>query len=200
MCWIIRPPTAGGRRRSSRPNWPPLLRHNDIARVGRVLDVGCGPGTNAPLFHGHEYLGLDLNPRYISQARRRFGDRFQVADVCTYEADPDRRFDFILMNSLLHHIDTPSVGRILRQLSRQLTVDGCIHVLDLVLPPRPSVARTLALADRGDFPRPLTEWRSLFEACYEVVVFEQYAVRAAGVPLWQMVYFKGRAPSEANGT
>ena len=151
------------------------------------------PAPTLLSFRAHDYLGLDLNPRYISQARRRFGNRFQVADVTTYEADPDNRFDFILMNSLLHHIDTASARNILRQLSHQLTGDGHLHVLDLVLPEERSVARTFALADRGDFPRPVGEWRVLFEEHFDVVVFEEYTVPAAGIPLWQMVYFKGRA-------
>ncbi|MFN9035255.1 MAG: hypothetical protein ACK5YO_03100, partial [Planctomyces sp.] len=30
----------------------PILRHNDLRSVRRVLDAGCGPGTNAHLFHG----------------------------------------------------------------------------------------------------------------------------------------------------
>ena len=28
----------------------PLLAHNDLGRVRRVLDVGCGPGMNTHLF------------------------------------------------------------------------------------------------------------------------------------------------------
>ncbi len=42
----------------------PILRHNHLACVRRVLDVGCGPGTNAPLFAGVDYVGLDINDRY----------------------------------------------------------------------------------------------------------------------------------------
>jgi len=28
----------------------PIMSYNDVGRVRRVLDVGCGPGTNAPHF------------------------------------------------------------------------------------------------------------------------------------------------------
>jgi SAM-dependent methyltransferase len=176
----------------ARAKFAPVLRHNDLSTIRRVLDVGCGPGTNAPWFTDVDYLGVDINPQYIETARRRYGRPFQVADVCSYEVDAEQRFDFILLNSLLHHIDTNYSLKILSQLSEQLAPDGHIHVLDLVLPEAPSVARTLALGDRGDWPRPLAEWESIFTNKYEPVVFEPYELRLCGVTLWHMVYFKGR--------
>jgi SAM-dependent methyltransferase len=171
----------------------PILEHNELTRIRRVLDVGCGPGTNSLFFKANDYLGLDINEDYIEQARKRFGDRFEVADVCTYEAEPENRFDFILLNSLLHHIDDTHTDRILGQLARQLTPDGHIHILDLILPESRSVARTLALSDRGDFPRPLPKWKSIFNDHFETVVFRPYPIAVCGVSLWNMVYFKGKA-------
>lgn len=177
----------------ARQKFEPIPRHNHLGNCGRVLDVGCGPGTNAAFFQGTDYLGLDINPEYIRQARRRYGMQFEVADVCTYEAEPDNRFDFILLNSLLHHVDDPHTLRILEQLSRQLTPDGCIHILDLVLPDDSSIARKLALSDRGDHPRSLGQWRSLFSQHFQPIIFEPYDVTVAGTPFWKMVYFKGRS-------
>ena len=171
----------------------PLFAHNDIPRVRRVLDVGCGPGTNTSHFAHADYLGIDFNPAYITSARQRHGREFIVADVTTYEVTPERRFDLILANSLFHHIDTANTERILAHLSTLLSEDGHIHVLDLVLPPRPSIARFLARADRGDYPRPLEEWRDLFTRAFEPVVFEPYSLGVAGTTLWSMIYFKGRA-------
>src|SRR5207248_8165202 len=77
----------------------PILAHNDIRRVRRVLDVGCGPGTNAHLFSGVSYVGIDHNPSYIAYARNRFKGNFVVADATTYEVESTERFDFILANS-----------------------------------------------------------------------------------------------------
>jgi SAM-dependent methyltransferase len=175
----------------------PIFAHNDMSHVKRVLDVGCGPGTNAELFLEKEYLGLDLNPAYIEQAKKRFGDRFQVADVCTYQADQNKKYDFVLMNSLLHHIDTANVNRILTQLTKQLTPDGHIHILDLVLPEKKCLARAIARADRGDFPRPLEQWKQLFSKHFKLELFEPYPLQFAGVTLWNMVYFKGALKTSA---
>jgi SAM-dependent methyltransferase len=171
----------------------PLLNHNDVQGARRVLDVGCGPGTNTHHFADAEYLGIDFNPAYVESARRRHGRDFIVADVTTYRVPADRRFDLILANSLFHHIDDRSTRRILSHLATLLTDDGHVHILDLVLPPRPSVSRLLARADRGDYPRPLEQWRELFTTDFEPVVFEPYGLGAAGLTLWSMVYFKGRA-------
>lgn len=171
----------------------PLFAHNDIPRVRRVLDVGCGPGTNTSHFAHADYLGIDFNPAYIKSARQRHGREFIVADVTTYEVAPERRFDLILANSLFHHIETANTERILAHLATLLSEDGHIHVLDLVLPPRPTISRFLARADRGDFPRPLEEWRDLFTRAFEPVVFEPYSLGVAGTTLWSMIYFKGRA-------
>ena len=170
----------------------PVLRHNDLGAVRRVLDVGCGPGTNAPYFAGVDYLGIDLDEGYVEAARRRHGRDFIAADARTFAAAPGERFDFILLNSLLHHLDTADVVPMLRQLASQLTPDGHVHILDLVLPASPGLARWLALSDRGDFPRPLEQWAEIFRDVFDQDVFEPYAVRALGFTWWQMVYFKGR--------
>lgn len=171
----------------------PLFAHNDLRTVRRVLDVGCGPGTNTHHFASADYLGIDFNPAYIENARRRHGREFVVADVTKYEVAREERFDLILANSLFHHIDTASTSRILAHLATLLSDDGHVHVLDLVLPERPSVSRFLARADRGEYPRPLAEWRQLFTDAFEPVVFEAYPLGVGGVTLWNMVYFKGRA-------
>lgn len=171
----------------------PLFAHNDMRTVRRVLDVGCGPGTNTHHFASADYLGIDFNPAYIENARRRHGREFVVADVTKYEVAREERFDLILANSLFHHIDTASTSRILAHLATLLSDDGHVHVLDLVLPERPSVSRFLARADRGEYPRPLAEWRQLFTDAFEPVVFEAYPLGVGGVTLWNMVYFKGRA-------
>lgn len=171
----------------------PVLAHNDLDRVRRVLDVGCGPGTNTHHFANADYLGIDLNQKYIEHARRRHQRNFLVADVTTRTAAPGERYDFILVNSLLHHLDTPTSRSLLARLSQLLSEDGHVHILDLVLPERHTLARALARWDRGRFPRPLEEWRGIFGSVFQPVVFEPYPLTGLGATLWNMVYFKGRA-------
>jgi SAM-dependent methyltransferase len=173
----------------------PVLRHNDLTNVRRVLDVGCGPGTNAHYFAGAEYLGIDLNPRYVDYARRRHAREFLVADATNFELPAGERFDFVLVNSFLHHIPAADVRRLLAHLSSVLTEDGHVHIMELVLPERRSIARLLARMDQGDYPWPLADWRGLLTESFDCEVFEPYPVggRTSARALWNMVYFKGRA-------
>jgi SAM-dependent methyltransferase len=176
----------------ARQKFLPLLRHNDLNRVRRVLDVACGPGTNAGYFERSDYVGIDLNERYIQDARRRYGRKFIAVDARNYSAAPGDQFDFILVNSFLHHLNGEDVVRILTHLRTLLTEDGHIHILELVLPGKLSMSRLLARWDRGKFARPLPEWRAIFGGLFAEVVFEPYPVTGGGTTLWNMIYFKGR--------
>src|SRR5258708_21802163 len=169
-----------------------ILGHNDLKQVRAVLDVGCGPGTNAPRFAHAKYLGIDINDRYIQLARNRYQRDFLVADVTTSQSIPAGSYDFILLNSFLHHIDTPSTLRILSSLNNFLTPDGHVHSIELVLPEAPGISGWFAEHDRGKFPRTLSTWRDLFEDKLQTVIFEPFPIRHFGVTIMDLVYFKGR--------
>jgi SAM-dependent methyltransferase len=170
----------------------PFLKHNELSQIGRVLEIGCGPGTNAHLFQHVDYLGIDINPRYIEAARRRFGDRFEQADATRFVPRVDESVQAVFMNSFMHHISDDDSRTLLKQMASILPAEGRIHILDLVLPERASIARWLAVHDRGDFARPLARWKELFCESFEPEIFEPYALSLCGVALWQMVYFRGR--------
>lgn len=170
----------------------PLREHTDLSQVRRVLDVGCGPGTNAPFFADQEYLGVDINPRYVEDARRRHGREFLVADAAELEGLDGPGFDLILVNSLLHHLPDDAAARTLAGVSRLLAAEGHVHVIDLVLPRSLGAARALARADRGRYARPLEDWRTLFEAAFDSVVFEPFRIGVRPLLVWELVYFKGR--------
>jgi SAM-dependent methyltransferase len=169
-----------------------ILMHNDLKAIRAVLDVGCGPGTNAPRFAHTKYLGIDINERYIRLARDRYHRDFTVADVTTSDAIPSGSYDFILVNSFLHHIDTPDARRVLSRASEFLTPDGHLHSVELVLPEKAGIPRWLALHDRGKFSRSLSTWREIFTDKLETVIFEPFAIRHLGQTIMELVYFKGR--------
>jgi SAM-dependent methyltransferase len=173
----------------------PLNAHNDLSRVRRVLDVGCGPGTNTRHFATAAYLGVDVNPAYIQYARRRYRRDFLAADVCEYTAAPGEKYDFILVNSFLHHVNLAVTRRILAHLSTLLTDDGHVHIIEVAMPERGRLARQLARWDRGRHVRPLAEWNEIFSEAFETVVFEPFWLTRFDIKLWNMVYFKGRARS-----
>jgi SAM-dependent methyltransferase len=168
----------------------PLFEHNDMRRARRVLDIGCGPGTNAPLFRDVDYTGLDINPGYIANAKRRHGRDFRVADVTRLPAGTVEPADMLLLNSLLHHIDDDGVHRVLGSLAPLMRPGGAVHILDLVLPEHASIARVMAQLDRGRYPRATARWREIFGEHFTEQLFVPYTF-AGG--LWSMVYFRGAA-------
>ena len=61
-----------------------LLRHHQLFRSGKVLDVGCGAGrlTRYLLEICPHYEGLDLSASMVARCRRRFPEeRFHVCDM-----------------------------------------------------------------------------------------------------------------------
>jgi len=179
----------------------PVERRLANVRVRRVLDVGCGPGTNAARFAGADYVGLDINERYLAIARSKHRGRFIRADLSAPDLASSPltdlgTFDTILVNSFLHHLPDDAVVRLLRQLHRLLDRDGRIHLLELVLPDRPSLATLMARLDRGRYARALAAWQALFTAHFDPVDVEPYTF---GGGLWSMVYFQGKARSESAG-
>jgi SAM-dependent methyltransferase len=176
----------------AKDKFAPVLDHNDLRHVRRVLDVGCGPGTNARHFAHSHYTGIDCNPAYIEYAKRRNKGEFVVADATTYQVSSDQRFDFVLVNSFLHHIDDANCRHILSHLGSLLTKDSHVHILDLVLAKEASLARWLTLHDRGDFPRPLDELLDIVNHTLHPVLVEPYNLGIFGLTLWNMVYLKCR--------
>ena len=170
----------------------PVERWLRDQEIRRVLDVGCGAGTNAGRFSDVEYVGIDVNERYLQAARAKFRGHFVQADLTSTDLSSLGTFDMILANSFFHHVTDSDVERILAQLTLLLAPEGTIHILDLVLPDRRSLARMMARLDRGKHARPIDRWRALFGAAFEPIVFEPYFF---GGKLWSMVYFQGRRKS-----
>jgi SAM-dependent methyltransferase len=170
----------------------PVERRIKNRTIRRILDVGCGPGTNAPRFVQADYVGIDINERYLSIARAKYRGRFIQADLETAELASLGTFDTILVNSFLHHLPDEAVRRVLQQLQQRLDPDGTVHMLELVLPERFSMAKVMARLDRGRYARHLTAWRELFDEYFDPVAVEPYEL---GGGLWSMLYFQGKARS-----
>lgn len=102
----------------------------DFAGAGglRVLEIGCGLGTDGAQFAkaGANYTGVDLTAAAIELARERFrlfslrGD-FRVADAENLDF-PDDTFDLVYSHGVLHH--TPDTARAVREIHRVLKPGG----------------------------------------------------------------------------
>ena len=133
----------------------------------RILDIGCGTGTILDYLPGDvDYVGYDLNPKYIEDARRRYRGRgrFSCARVEEAPEEPGG-FDLVLATAILHHLDDPEAERLVESAYHHLRPGGSLVTLDPVRHPgQPPVARLLVALDRGRRVRTPEGYRDLVAA------------------------------------
>jgi SAM-dependent methyltransferase len=168
----------------------PVERQLNLRRPRRVLDVGCGPGTNASRFQEADYVGVDINDHYLQLGRTRHPGLFVQADLRTADLAHLGKFDVILVNSFLHHLSDEGVAHILSRIPSLLDDNGRVHILELVSPAKPSLATVMARLDRGRYARTQHDWLTIFERYFEPLIVEPYML---GKWLWAMLYFQGKA-------
>jgi SAM-dependent methyltransferase len=146
-----------------RKRYQTMRRWQVLAEDPSVLDIGCGIGQYATVTNG-DYLGLDLNSRYVRYAQRRYrGDNkaFQCQDA-TLLLDCGAQFDVVLLVDFLHHVPDDASVNILkngRRLARQYVVS-----FEPVLEQTNPAGRWIIAHDRGDYIRPLAALHGLFRA------------------------------------
>jgi SAM-dependent methyltransferase len=119
----------------------------------RVLDIGCGPADILSRLPADiDYVGFDLEQRYIEAARQRYGGRasFFVRAVRPDAVHDLGTFDVVIALGVLHHLDDSeadtvfaSAAKVLRRGGRLVTLDGA-----WVKGQNP-VARLMLRLDRG---------------------------------------------------
>ena len=95
--------------------------------ANRVLDFGCGTGTAAPLLvellGAKEVLGVDPSAESLARARAEHGGpgiQFATPD----EYRPDRRFDLVFTNGVLHHVPPAQRAGVIRYVAGALRPGG----------------------------------------------------------------------------
>ena len=102
----------------------------DFAGAGglRVLEIGCGMGTDGAQFAaaGADYTGVDLTEAAIDLARKKFASsglkgEFRVADAEKLDF-ADESFDMVYSHGVLHH--TPDIESAIGEIHRVLKPGG----------------------------------------------------------------------------
>jgi len=115
-------------KRYSGDSWLPAALQWDQYSGRKVLEVGFGMGTDLFQFAsaGAEVSGVDLSPRHLELARRRFsffglGADLQRADAENMPFD-DGTFDLVYSIGVVHH--TPDTQQALDEIRRVLKPGG----------------------------------------------------------------------------
>ena len=168
-----------------------------------IIDMGCGPATwlrywpakNVPVLH---YIGLDINPACIEQARSHWHKVFahNPRVTCRFElltpGTPIPKLphaDWITMIGLLHHVDDHTAHSVmtfakvlLKPEGRLLTVDSCMR------PGQSWLAKWLVQRDRGPFVRTAEQFQALITAHLPSVIHADWHEDWLRIPftLWVM--------------
>jgi SAM-dependent methyltransferase len=139
----------------------------------RIIDIGCGPGyLTRDLPDGVEYLGFDLDKRYIAFASRQFAGRGQF--FCRHfdqaAAQTFGPADVVMMNGVLHHISDAEAAPTLSAIHRALRPGGALFTLDGAYTQNQSwFARFMLDHDRGQYIRTPTQYVGLLASVFESV-------------------------------
>lgn len=104
----------------------------------RVLDVGCGTGTQLQRYvdAGCEVAGVDASPAMLDRARARLGEdadlRLADAEHLPFE---DRSFDIVTATLVLHELTPEARSRVAREMRRVLRDGGRVVVVDFHVGP-----------------------------------------------------------------
>jgi len=143
----------------------------DSTSTFKVLDVGCGPADIVEHIEYGEYVGLDLNPKYISTAQRKIypNATFICADLDKLHSYNFGKFDRIILLGVLHHLSDTQVLKLLDTLTKHLAADGKLVTCDPAIETGQSrLARFLVTHDRGKFVRSSSQYREMLQQSFEV--------------------------------
>lgn len=138
----------------------------------RILDVGCGTAGILEALPNVEYVGFDINGRYIAAARARYGHRGQF--ICG-EARKDMlealpRFDLVLAIGLLHHLTDEDAAAFFDTARGALRPGGRVVSIDPVFfRGQNQIVRFLIARDRGQHVRTENAYRALAQATFSDV-------------------------------
>ncbi|MFC1516105.1 class I SAM-dependent methyltransferase [Thermodesulfobacteriota bacterium] len=157
-----------------------------------VIDLGCGPGTNAHLFldtQRYSYLGIDNNPGYIKQAQKKFPIGFRCANIVN-SLNFNNVYDVVLINSVIHHIDASETKKVLQAASQLLTQQGECMVLDMVHPDANTFSsfmqRLLIKLDRGKYCRSIEQLGNEISVFFKIKKTYTFSIKLGKLLLWDL--------------
>jgi ubiquinone/menaquinone biosynthesis C-methylase UbiE len=132
----------------------------------KILDVGCSTAACAGEIvdmKANEYVGVDIEPRYIERARKQHPDgRFLVQDARSLPFEPET-FDLVMFNGVWHHMDDALIRSCMSEVRRVLKKDGHVIVSEPVFRLDWPISTYFLKNDRGKHIRDREGYRALFD-------------------------------------
>jgi cyclopropane fatty-acyl-phospholipid synthase-like methyltransferase len=132
----------------------------------RILDIGCGPGVMLkflPDTYG-QYLGIDINQKYIDSASRSWINsdrcRFRCENINESRTEVGQLYDIVLAIGVLHHLRDDELSRMLEFANARLRPGGRLITHDCVYVEEQSrFVRWIIERDRGKAVRTVPGYR-----------------------------------------
>lgn len=140
-----------------------------------VIDIGCGTGKILNYLKPENYLGLDINEKYLNYAKKRCqrsGVIFLTQDAAKINKI-DGCYDLLLMINFIHHLSTKELRTVLQRIlknvnfSRMIVIDG--------QPDCGILTKLLEKTDQGNHFRNLKQITDIYKNYFDVA--EAYVVK-----------------------
>jgi len=156
----------------------------------RVLDFGCGVGSNSTLFHHDDYIGVEVDESRVLSSRLKYpASKFEKIPFISTLNDKipfgDNSFDIIFISLCLHHIDSDTCKLLFKEFSRLLNENGkIIGVEPCILSKKYFSNVIMNVIDAGDYILPIEEYKQIYSSeAFDVE--DVNIVKTAGYHLWQ---------------
>lgn len=139
-------------------------------KVESVLDIGCGTGTQAPLFSKTKYLGFDVDKNVITYAKRIHpGYKFIIANATNF--DLKKKFGLLVVVGVLHHMSDTEMATSLKNMKKHLKTTGKILFIEAI-PPLfrwNIVGMILRYFDKGSYIRKTKNYARFIEKEFAII-------------------------------
>lgn len=104
-----------------RPVAEALVKHYELPRNARILDVGCGKGfllyELTQVLPSAEVTGIDISQYAIEHSKEEIRDRLQVGDAASLPF-ADKQFDLVITINALHNLYVDRLFAALQEIER----------------------------------------------------------------------------------
>lgn len=119
-----------------------LVKHANIKKGYKVLDLGCGTATLTILlkkaYPDAEIIGLDGDPEVLEIARSKIKEEkldIHLDEGMSFELPyPDNSFDIVISSLMFHHLTHENKIRTFKEILRILKDDGKLYFVDFGKP------------------------------------------------------------------
>jgi len=164
---------------------------NDHYNKGdKVLDFGCGIGSNSKLFDHDDYIGVEVDESRVLSSRLKYPkSKFEKIPFISTSDDKipfeDNSFDLVFISLCLHHIDSDTCKLLFKEFSRVLKDSGkIIGIEPCILSGKYFSNIFMNIIDAGDYILPIEKYKRIYSS-EAFKVKDINIVNTFGYHLWQ---------------